>query len=116
MISISISISIAIAFAIAFAIAISIFCSVSCKYGWLPSKLFFFIFVIRYIGVGALLEDVQELRQGLASMSKQVMYAIESIWYAPDSLEEKGLVLKDIFADHKPKWISGMILATAFVF
>ena len=50
------------------------------------------------------------------SMSKQVMYAIESIWYAPDSLEEKGLVLKDIFADHKPKWISGMILATVFVF
>ena len=79
-------------------------------------SFFFFIFVIRYIGVGALLEDVQELRQGLASMSKQVMYAIESIWYAPDSLEEKGLVLKDIFADHKPKWISGMILATAFVF
>ena len=33
----------------------------------------------------------------------------------PESLEEKGLVLKDLFADHKGRWISWILLGTIFI-
>ena len=63
----------------------------------------------------ALKDDLIEFQQGIKSITKNTMYTIESIWYAPESLEEKGLVLKDLFADHKGRWISWILLGTIFI-
>ena len=61
-------------------------------------------------------EDVHELYLEMKSMAKTTTHTMESIWYAPDSMEEKGLVLKDIFADHKITWVSWIVLGTIFIF
>ena len=71
--------------------------------------------LLLFKGVDALKEDLIELQQGIKSITKTTVYTIESIWYAPESLEEKSLVLKDLFADHKGKWISWILLGTIFI-
>ena len=68
------------------------------------------------LGIGALKEDTQELYQDMKAMAITALHSIESIWYAPDSLEEKRLVIKDIFADHKITWISWVIFGAIFIF
>ena len=67
------------------------------------------------IGMDTLKEDTREFHHGMKSMTRRIVNTVESIWYAPDSLEEKCLVFKDVFADHKGTWISWIILGTLFI-